>query len=98
MTASPARPLLSVSNLSVTFRSRTGAVNDVHPGELLGIVGESGSGKSVSSLAIMNLLPPSAQVTGSATLDGHELIGQSDQELSNIRGKRLAMVFQDPLS
>ena len=98
-------PLLSVSKLSVTFRSGTGTVTavrslsyDVRPGELLGIVGESGSGKSVSSLAIMSLLPPHAQVSGSVRLDGRELIGQSDAELSTIRGKRVAMVFQDPLS
>ena len=98
-------PLLSVSKLSVTFRSGTGTVTavrslsyDVRPGELLGIVGESGSGKSVSSLAIMSLLPPHAQVSGSVRLDGRELIGQSDAELSTIRGRRVAMVFQDPLS
>ena len=98
-------PLLRVSNLSVEFPSDAGRVRavrsvsyDVHPGEVLGIVGESGSGKSVSSLAVMNLLPPQARVTGSATLDGHELIGRSDDELSKVRGKRIAMVFQDPLS
>jgi len=105
VTSGKPEPLLSVSNLSVTFRSEAGLVNavrglsyDVYRGELLGIVGESGSGKSVSSLAIMDLLPPSAHVTGSARLDGRELIGQSDRELSTIRGKRIAMVFQDPLS
>ncbi len=98
-------PLLAVSNLSVTFRSEAGDVHavrslsyDVRPGELLGIVGESGSGKSVSSLAIMNLLPGHARVTGSVTFQGQELIGQSDAALSAIRGKRIAMVFQDPLS
>ena len=101
----PQEPLLSVSNLSVSFRSESGLVRavrgvsyDVHPGELLGIVGESGSGKSVSSLAIMNLLPGHAQASGSARLNGQELIGRSDDELSAIRGKQIAMVFQDPLS
>ncbi len=101
----PQEPLLSVSNLSVSFRSESGLVRavrgvsyDVRPGELLGIVGESGSGKSVSSLAIMNLLPGHAQVSGSARLNGQELIGRSDEELSAIRGKQIAMVFQDPLS
>jgi peptide/nickel transport system ATP-binding protein len=105
VTPGPSEPLLSVSNLSVTFRSEAGLVSavrslsyDVYPGELLGIVGESGSGKSVSSLAIMDLLPASAQVTGSVRLNGRELIGKSDRELSTIRGKRIAMVFQDPLS
>ncbi|MEQ1757416.1 MAG: ABC transporter ATP-binding protein [Vicinamibacterales bacterium] len=98
-------PLLSVTDLSVTFRSEAGAVNavrslsyDVRAGELLGIVGESGSGKSVSSLAVMNLLPENARVTGSVKLDGRELLGRSDAELSTIRGKRIAMIFQDPLS
>jgi peptide/nickel transport system ATP-binding protein len=98
-------PLLEVSNLSVSFPSEAGTVTavrslsyDVRPGELLGIVGESGSGKSVSSLAVMDLLPAHARVTGSVKLDGRELIGQSDAALSAIRGKRIAMVFQDPLS
>jgi peptide/nickel transport system ATP-binding protein len=101
----PAAPLLDVSNLSVTFRTEAGTVHAVRSlsyvvraGEVLGIVGESGSGKSVSSLAIMDLLPPHARVTGSAKLDGRELLGQSDDQLSRVRGKRIAMVFQDPLS
>ena len=100
-----AAPLLSVSNLSVTFRSEAGDVNavrtlsyEVRPGEVLGIVGESGSGKSVSSLAIMDLLPSHARISGSVRLDGQELIGRSDAELSALRGKRISMVFQDPLS
>ena len=73
MAATTPAPLLSVSNLSVSFRTEAGTVRavrgvsyDVRPGELVGIVGESGSGKSVSSLAVMNLLPGSATVTGSA--------------------------------
>ena len=100
-----AAPLLAVSNLSVTFRSEAGDVNavrtlsyEVRPGEVLGIVGESGSGKSVSSLAIMDLLPSHARISGSVRLDGQELIGRSDVELSALRGKRISMVFQDPLS
>ena len=98
-------PLLSVANLSVTFRSDAGDVRavrhlsyEVRPGEVLGIVGESGSGKSVSSLAIMDLLPGHASVAGSVTLDGQQLIGRTDAELSKLRGKRISMVFQDPLS
>jgi peptide/nickel transport system ATP-binding protein len=94
-----------VANLSVAFRTEAGTVDavrsisyEVYPGELLGIVGESGSGKSVSSLAIMNLLPGHAQVTGSARLAGRELMGSPDAELSKIRGSQIAMVFQDPLS
>jgi peptide/nickel transport system ATP-binding protein len=71
---------------------------EVRPGELLGIVGESGSGKSVSSLAIMDLLPGFRAGDRFGTAERPELIGQSDRELSAIRGKRIAMVFQDPLS
>jgi peptide/nickel transport system ATP-binding protein len=89
----------------VSFNTEAGVVQavrslsyEVRRGELLGIVGESGSGKSVSSLALMDLLPPSARVSGSARLNGRELIGQSDEDLSAIRGKGIAMVFQDPLS
>ncbi|WP_454169379.1 ABC transporter ATP-binding protein [Microbacterium paulum] len=99
-------PLLSVRDLSVTFPQRDGnpvqAVRgisyDVYPGEFLGIVGESGSGKSVSSLAIMGLLPSTAEITGSIEFEGRPLVGLDDAKLSRIRGKELAMVFQDPLS
>src|SRR5215813_10750159 len=70
----------------------------VHRGEVLGIVGESGSGKSVSSLAVMGLLPPHATVSGSVRFNGEELLGRSDRELSAIRGRKISMVFQDPLS
>jgi peptide/nickel transport system ATP-binding protein len=98
-------PLLEVRDLSVTFPSEAGTVQAVRSlsytlraGEVLGVVGESGSGKTVSSLAIMNLLPPSARVLGSIRFDGEELLGRSDQELSKLRGRRIAMIFQDPLS
>ncbi len=98
-------PVLSVSNLEVTFPSEAGAVNavrgvsfDLYPGQTLGIVGESGSGKSVSSLAVMGLLPEYAKISGSAKLNGRELLGLSDQEMAGIRGKEIGMIFQDPLS
>jgi peptide/nickel transport system ATP-binding protein len=68
------------------------------PGEVLGIVGESGSGKSVSSLAVMGLLPAKAQLSGSIRFRGKELLGQSDKDLSAIRGSGISMIFQDPLS
>ena len=69
------------------------------PGEVLGIVGESGSGKSVSSLAIMDLLPAHARSHAvRCAFEGEELIGRADKELSAIRGRKIAMIFQDPLS
>src|SRR5262245_21000797 len=105
LVSSQASPLLSVRDLSVTFPTERGDVRavrslsyEVRPGEFLGIVGESGSGKSVSSLAVMNLLPGHARVSGSVQLNGRELLGRSDRELSETRGKQIAMVFQDPLS
>ncbi|NUP53561.1 MAG: ABC transporter ATP-binding protein [Catenulispora sp.] len=98
-------PLLSVRDLHVTFSSEAGDVRavrgvsyDLHPGEVLGIVGESGSGKSVSSMAVLGLLPDNARVTGSVQLAGRELLGLSDRAMSKVRGKDIAMVFQDPLS
>src|SRR5690606_1219913 len=98
-------PVLSVRDLAVSFPGDAGRVEavrgldlDVAPGEVLGIVGESGSGKSVSSLAVMGLLPGHARVTGSVRFRGVELLGKPDAELSRIRGRRISMVFQDPLS
>ncbi|MFF3225641.1 ABC transporter ATP-binding protein [Nocardia suismassiliense] len=67
-------------------------------GARLGLIGVSGSGKSLLALAIMGLLPEEARVRGSITLDGVELIGRSDRQLSKVRGSRMAMVFQEPLS
>ncbi len=103
--AASAEPLLEVTDLEVSFPSEDGRVRAVRgisyrlePGEVLGIVGESGSGKSVSSLAVMGLLPPSARISGSIRLRGKELLGLSDSELSRFRGRRISMVFQDPLS
>ncbi|MDQ3987973.1 MAG: ABC transporter ATP-binding protein [Actinomycetota bacterium] len=98
-------PVLAVDDLTVSFPSESGRVRavrglsyEVAPGEVLGIVGESGSGKSVSSLAVMGLLPPQARISGSIRFQDEEMIGRSDAAMSRIRGKRLAMIFQDPLS
>jgi len=100
-----AKPLLEVRDLSVTFASEAGPVRavrslsySVNRGEVLGIVGESGSGKTVSSLAVMDLLPSHARVSGSVRFEGQELVGLPDKELSRLRGRRIAMIFQDPLS
>jgi peptide/nickel transport system ATP-binding protein/oligopeptide transport system ATP-binding protein len=98
-------PLLEVHGLSVDFQSERGsihAVRDVdltlHPGEVLGVLGESGSGKSVTSRAIMGLVAsPPGVVTGSIVFEGKELAGADDRHLESVRGKRMAMVFQDSL-
>ncbi|HEX3900105.1 MAG TPA: ABC transporter ATP-binding protein [Mycobacteriales bacterium] len=98
--------VLAVDDLCVTFPGGDGPdVNAVRglsfglrANEVLAIVGESGSGKSVTSLSVMGLLPTNARVTGSVRLGGRELLGLEDREMSNLRGRELAMIFQDPLS
>ena len=102
---SPSDAVLSVRNLNVRFNSENGVVHavrgvdfDLMPGKTLGIVGESGSGKSVTSLAIMGLLPPTAEIAGSVRLMGKELLGLNDKAMCAYRGNDIAMVFQDPLS
>ncbi|MFF7726968.1 ABC transporter ATP-binding protein [Streptomyces sp. NPDC008001] len=104
MAAPQEQPLLTVEDLTVTFPTRRGDVRAVdslgfavHRGRTLGIVGESGSGKSVTSLAVMGL-HTGARVSGSVRLDGRELTGLSERELNRLRGRRMAMIFQDPLS
>ncbi len=94
---------LSLTDLAVTFRTDAGqihAVNgisfDVAPGEVVAVVGESGSGKSVSSRAVLGLLPATAATTGSALLGDRELIGMSNNEIRPIRGDQVSMVFQEP--
>ncbi|MCD9199397.1 ABC transporter ATP-binding protein/permease [Aeromicrobium wangtongii] len=94
---------LSLTDLAVTFRTDAGGVHavngisfDVAPGEVVAVVGESGSGKSVSSRAVLGLLPASAEVTGSARLGDRELLGMTSSELQPIRGDQVSMVFQEP--
>ncbi|MCZ0990777.1 ABC transporter ATP-binding protein [Streptomyces diastatochromogenes] len=97
--------VLDVTGLSVEFPTEDGIVRAVRGvgyrlerGESLGIVGESGSGKSVTALAVMGLLPRSARVRGSVRFEGAELLGLSDNQLSDVRGRGIAMVFQDPMT
>jgi len=100
-------PLIEISDLRVTFHGDDGralhavdAVDlDVPNGSTLGLVGESGCGKSVTSLAIMGLLPKqSAEITGSIRFDGFDLLNVPDQTLRDLRGNRLAMIFQEPMT
>ena len=100
-------PLLSVRDLTVTFTRRgepdTVAVDgvsfDVAPGQIVGLVGESGCGKSVTSMAITRLLPArGVRVTGSATMEGVDLLTLPESAMREKRGRDLSMVFQDPLS
>ena len=99
--------MLSVRNLSASFHTRAGIVRavrnvsfDVAPGETLGIVGESGSGKSVTCYSMMGLIPmpPGRIESGSAMLDGMDLLHCPEKELRSIRGKRISMIFQDPMT
>jgi oligopeptide/dipeptide ABC transporter ATP-binding protein len=98
-----ASPLLDVCDLRVRFRSRGGIVHavqgvsfTVEPGQTLAIIGESGSGKTVSAYAMMGLLPRTAHVSGSIRFNGVQLVGRSEKELQQHRGRNVAMVFQDP--
>ncbi len=98
--------MLSVKSLHVYFRAtdggRVAALRDVSfllaPGEVLGLVGESGSGKSVTSLAIMRLLPPQAVIEGSIIFQGAELLKVSDEEMRGLRGSQVSMIFQEPMT
>ncbi|GAA2055017.1 ABC transporter ATP-binding protein [Streptomyces sp. XM4011] len=104
---SPQPPLLSVEDLTVTFTGRgrtdvravSGVSFDVAQGQVTGLVGESGCGKSVTSLALMGLLPKKGvTVGGHAYFDGTDLLGLGREQLRDLRGSKLAMIFQDPLS
>jgi len=97
--------LLEVTDLAVTFATDAEEVTAVRglnlrvdAGEVVAVVGESGSGKSASAMAVIGLLPPHAEVSGSVRLDGEELIGLDDAQMSRIRGKKIGTVFQDPMS
>jgi len=99
-------PLLAVRGLKTHFFTRAGVVKAVdgvsftlQQGEVMGLVGESGSGKSVTGLSLLGLVdPPGRIVAGSVTLDGRELVGLPEPELRVVRGREVAMVFQDPMT
>jgi oligopeptide/dipeptide ABC transporter ATP-binding protein len=102
------RPLLEIDNLSTHYISQQGsrvvrAVDDVslriNAGETLGIVGESGSGKSTLALSILRVLPTAAHIVGGSMLfEGEDLVRKSDAEMRQVRGKRIAMILQDPMA
>ena len=107
MTSKRCTDLLSVRDLSVEFRTERGAIEAVRrvswaiaPGEMLAIVGESGSGKSVSALAIMGLLAkPAGRISnGQIVFDGQTLTGMAERDLRALRGRDIAMIFQEPMS
>ena len=97
---------LSVKGLRVSFKTDNGTVKairgvdlTVRRGETLAVVGESGSGKSVTSKAVMGILPRNAVVeSGEIIFDGRDLLKMSEKELCNVRGRGIAMIFQDPMS
>jgi oligopeptide/dipeptide ABC transporter ATP-binding protein len=102
-----AEPILSIRDLVVEFTTEDGVVKavdgityDIYPGETLGIVGESGSGKSVSTMSLLGLIPqpPGRIVRGEALYKGKDLLKVSKRELRRIRGKDIALVFQDPMT
>jgi oligopeptide/dipeptide ABC transporter ATP-binding protein len=100
-------PLLAINDLAVEFKTEDGIVKavdgisyELYPGEILGIVGESGSGKSVSTLALLGLIPipPGRIASGTAEFKGADLLTMDKKELRSVRGKEMAMVFQDPMT
>lgn len=102
----PHVPLLQVNNLHVSFKIMAGKVEAVNGvsfsvdrGKILGIVGESGSGKSVTSYSIMQIIDANGHIdSGSIKFEGRELLGLSEKEMRKIRGNRISMIFQDPMT
>ncbi|MFQ5922436.1 MAG: ABC transporter ATP-binding protein [Anaerolineales bacterium] len=101
-----ANALYSIRNLSVEYATRRGVVDavndvslDIRPGEVLGLVGESGCGKSTLGMALMRLIRPPGRITsGELWFDGKDLMTFSKRQMRNLRGKRIGMIFQDPMT
>jgi ABC-type dipeptide/oligopeptide/nickel transport system ATPase component len=96
-------PLLDVQDLTVTFGGTVNAVDrvsfQVAPGETLGLVGESGSGKSVTAFSILRLLQPPGRITGGRVLfEGRDLLALSEREMRDVRGARISLIFQEPMT
>jgi oligopeptide transport system ATP-binding protein len=97
--------LLDVHDLRISLPGPSGPVTivdgvdfEVHPGQVFGLAGESGSGKTMTALSLLQLLPPRARTSGAALFEGRDLLGLSPTELRSVRGRKVAMVFQDPTS
>src|SRR5947209_2178799 len=104
-TANRTTALLAVENLRVRLRTNRGLVDVVRDvsfslrrGETVGLIGESGSGKSVTAMTLMGLLPEGAEVTGSIVFDGRELVALAEPEFCKLRGNRIGMIFQEPMT
>ncbi len=106
MVRAVAEPLLSVRNLVTEFRTDEGVLRavddvsfDIPAGGTLGVVGESGCGKSVTSLSILRLIqPPGRVASGEVVFEGRDLLKVSEEEMRKVRGARIAMIFQEPMS
>ena len=98
----PLPPLFEVSHPPADAPGPRRAVRGVsfrwRAGETLGLIGESGCGKSITAMSLMGLLPECAQVTGSIRFDGQELVGRTDAQMCQMRGNRIGMVFQEPMT
>lgn len=104
-TTPEAEPVLEVKNLSIAFPAQHGDVNivdnvsfSVRPGETMGLVGESGCGKSITSMAVMGLLPPTARITGEILFKGRNILEMTPAEHNALRGHEMSMIYQDALS
>jgi peptide/nickel transport system ATP-binding protein len=98
-------PLLKVDDLTVAFRTDAGVVRavtdvsfEISSGEVLAVVGESGSGKSVTALALMRLHPKNTDITGTVNFDGIDVLSLTEEQMRSIRGRDVAMIFQDPMT
>lgn len=99
------KPIIEASELSVDFwvdgewvMAASGVNFSVKPGDVLAIVGESGSGKSTSAMSLLGLLPVNGRASGSVKLQGEELIGADKKRLREVRGKEIAVIFQEPMT